>query len=766
MYLPLSAPRRLLTILLLACASVLVHATSVSFIATLDQPSQLIQASNGFLYGTAQNGGVSSSGYVFRLSTSGTATILHSFNGTSDGGTPTSSLIEGSDGNLYGTTTTGGIGNGTLFRMSLAGAITVLHNFSTSDGSQAGSLIQTSAGDLFGTANFAGSSGLGTVFEYSHLGVFSVFHTFSGTSGDGARPSPALVQASNGLIYGATLRGGSLSNGGSAFRFNPSVAGSLVTFGSFPPTDMSDPFYNPSFGMTQFTDGNLYGATAEGGTSGYGSIYRVVPGAPSLTTDYTNFNSSSTGGLPETSLTLAGNGNLYGTTSAYGLGGPPSGTIFSLNSSLGLTILYDFSAPHGAPTGAPIEASDGNFYGPAGSEIYKMTLSAPIPPPVHVTASPAAITLGSSSTIAWNVVNAISDTAKNCWAHGSWSGSKALSGSTTVTPSAAGTYTYALTCGGVVSGLATVTVSPSAGPTPTPVITPAAGTYTGPVTYNITDSASFTTIHYTTDGTTPTESSPIWPGSPLVLLSTTTVKAVAQGVNRPISAIASSTFTISATTSTACSVNYGSGFYSSTNLHLNHGATLSASDLVLTHNLTNEATSAFTKARIPLKTFATNFKFRFLNATSKSGDGITFALSAKSPTLYGTSGIGLGYARIPSSMGLKFDLVNNAGEGVNSVGLYFNGAVPDVPAFDLTPSGINLHSGHILDAYVSYESSSLVLNLTDTVTGAHYSHTFPLTVPSPIGASSAYAGFTGGSSSQISNAQILSWKLLSSGPCL
>ena len=191
----------------------------------------------------------------------------------------------------------------------------------------AGSLIENAAGDFFGAANSGGASSSGTVFEYSHLGVFSLVHTFTGTANDGSRPNSELVQASDGLIYGVTVRGGSMG-AGSLFRFNPADFTTFNTFSSFAPTGQSDPDYNPTFGMTEGTDGALYGLTAEGGT-GYGSVYKVEPGTtPTVTFDLYDLVSFSDGGLPASSMTLGGDGNFYATASSYGPGGPPNGTIF------------------------------------------------------------------------------------------------------------------------------------------------------------------------------------------------------------------------------------------------------------------------------------------------------------------------------------------------------------------------------------------------------------------------------------------------------
>ena len=732
-------------------------------------PSQLIQAHDGNFYGTAPGGGTGAHGFVFRLSTAGTQTVIYNFTNGTDGGAPLASLIEGNDGNLYGTNTSGGSGSGVLFRMTLAGAITTLHTFaSATDGSNAGQLIQNTAGDIFGAATNGGASSAGTVFEYSHLSVFSLVHTFTGASGDGSQPNTQLIQATDGLIYGATRRGGSLSNSGSLFRFNPASVASFATYASFPPTNLSDPDYNPAFGLTEGEDGALYGLTAEGGTTGYGTVYKVVPGAtPTVTLNHFNFTSFSNGGLPASGLFLGGDGALYGTTSAYGPGGPPNGTVFQyLPSTNTLNVLYSFSSPNGNATGAPIQAADGELYGPASAQIYKLVTTPSIPAPVAISASPSIVTVGTSFTLDWIAHNVYSETMQDCYAHGSWSGSKAISGTQTITPTAAGTYTYSLTCGGIESASTTVTVHPATtGVTATPVITPASGSFTGPVEYNITDASSGAVIHYTTNGTTPTLTSPVWDNVPKVIVANTVIQAIAIASPLTVSSVAEAKYAIAVNSKTNCSIAYPKGFVANSDLILNHTTSISGTTLDLTHGLQNENNSAFAEPRIPVSVFATEFHFLFAKATPTSGDGITFTVQASSFHALGGPGGALGYQGIPNSLGLKFDLHNNSGEGINSVGLYFGGAAPTVPSVDLTPSGINLHSGHIMDAYVTYDSHHLVLNLKDTVTAATFTHTWALPTTSPFGATSAYAGFTSSTGVTTSYAQILDWTLESEGVC-
>jgi hypothetical protein len=106
---------------------------------------------------------------------------------------------------------------------------------------------------------------------------------------------------------------------------------------------------------------------------------------------------------------------------------------------------------------------------------------------------------------------------------------------------------------------------------------------------------------------------------------------------------------------------------------------------------------------------------------------------------------------------VKFDLFDNSGEGVNSTGFYTNGAAPTVPALDLTPSGINLHSGDIMHAHLTYDGATLTLTLTDTVTNATFTASDAIDIPTTVGSNTAFVGFTAGTGGTVSTQSILNW---------
>ena len=247
----------------------------------------LVQGSDGYFYGTTSGGGTNNTGTVFKINPSEALTSLYSFTGGTDGANPQAGLVQGSDGNLYGTTVNGGTNNaGTVFKISATGVLTTLYSFSGgSDGGnpQAG-LVQGSDASFYGTTSGGGTNNTGTVFKISTNGALTRLYSFgsvqdtNGVALDGAGPVAGLVQGSDGYIYGMTYACGT-NYYGTVFRI--STNGVLTSLYSF--TGGNDGG-NPQAALVQASDGSFYGTTGGGGAGGAGTVFRltIVP-QPQLT---------------------------------------------------------------------------------------------------------------------------------------------------------------------------------------------------------------------------------------------------------------------------------------------------------------------------------------------------------------------------------------------------------------------------------------------------------------------------------------------------
>ena len=158
-----------------------------------------------------------------------------------------------------------------------------------------------------------------------------------------------------------------------------------------------------------------------------------------------------------------------------------------------------------------------------------------------------------------------------------------------------------------------------------------------------------------------------------------------------------------------------------------------------------------------IRSFTTEFRFRV--SPGKTADGFTFCIQSEDATAVGGAAGDLGYQGIPKSVAVKFDLWSNDGEGPNSTGVYRNGDKPTNPgAIDLTPSGIDLHSGRTYDATIEYKTKKLTLSIVDIQDKAkRFSHTFDVDVPATVQGSTAYVGFTGGTGGANATQDILMW---------
>ena len=316
----------------------------------------LVQGLDGNLYGTTSARGAHGQGTVFKITPSGTLTTLYSFcakSNCTDGSVPYGGLVLGTDGDFYGTTFTGGALNaGTVYKITPAGKVTTLHSFKFSDGlNPYDALVQGTDGNFYGTTTYGGAHLLGNVFKITPQGVLTNLHSFD--SSDGSEPEAGLIQGTDGNFYGTTYNGGGPGGYGTAFKITP--AGVFTTLHFF---DDDVDGRQIVAGLVQGTDGNFYGTAGGGGPLGYGTVYTMTPAG--AVTVLHNFDV--TDGDAPNLLLLGTDGNFYGTTISGGAKG--DGTVFEVTPQGSLTTLHTFTGPDGDFVFAgPAQVTDGNLYG-------------------------------------------------------------------------------------------------------------------------------------------------------------------------------------------------------------------------------------------------------------------------------------------------------------------------------------------------------------------------------------------------------------------
>ena len=405
-------------------------------------------------------------------------------------------LIQGGDGNLWGLDPTGANGYGEVFKISPSGTFTSVYAFQYStDGAQpSGPLVQASDANFYGVTiiggnssecfnQFTGNTGCGTVFKVTPAGVFSVVYTFQGST-DGGNPEYGLVQGSDGNFYGVQVE--------SVYKL---VLGTTPTATVLATSNGSTDGVYFNGPLVEGRDGAYYGTAQNNGTNAYGAIFKVAGTTMTPLYQFTGFTDAD-GGVPLSGLWAGTDGNFYGTTSeggnadcaeSFGCGAAyemaPSGTVHVLYTS-------DTSEQSNGVLSqlAFVQGSNGYLYNTAGNggsssncnngcgTVYSIDVSPALPPPVVLTLSASSVPANTAVTLSWKANNAIAVSQQQCYAFesstaaGAWTGEQtgtyssttyAYSGSKSITPTANGTYTYALTCGGTVSGFATLTVAPA-----------------------------------------------------------------------------------------------------------------------------------------------------------------------------------------------------------------------------------------------------------------------------------------------------------------
>ncbi len=298
-----------------------------------------------------------------------------------------------------------------------------------------------------------------------------------------------------------------------------------------------------------------------------------------------------------------------------------------------------------------------------------------------------------------------------------------------------------------------------------PAFSPAAGSYSSSQTVTISTTSTGATIYYTTNGTAPTTTSTQYT-APITVSASETIQAIAVASGFFNSNVSTASYTIN---SGVTVVNLGSGFTTGAMI-LNGKAILNGTRLRVTDGGGSEASSAWYNSPVSIQQFTSNFSFQITGGTAPTGDGFAFVIQGGTTTALGPPGGGLGYGPdtptgtpgLPKSVAVKFDLYSNAGEGTDSTGLYINGASPTTPAVDMTSSGVNLHTTDVFNVQLTYDGTNLTMTITDATTNATFTHSWPINIPTTVGANTAYVGFTGGTGGNTAIQEIIGWTLASS----
>lgn len=351
----------------------------------------LVQGSDGNLYGTTGGGGAHAFGTIFSVTTSGGYTDLWPFDGLT-GEYPNAALMLASDGNYYGTTPFGGVNTwGTLFRFTPPSTVTVLHNFtglegnafapptqgkdgnlygvtaaavaysvtlngtykqlSNAPGGLYGPLLLASDGNLYGAASSGGTFNNGAVFRMSTpSGAIKIIHSFTGA--DGADPQGGLTQASDGKLYGTTEQGGPNDNG---VIYKMNLNGTITVLHTFDVNGVSDGQF-PIAGLLAASDGYLYGVNFRGGAGAEGTIFRITTGG--TFSKLFDLPTNAPGIYPQSTLMQHTNGNIYGTTIQGGYAG--NGIFFGLIAP-NLTQILKVAGPIFLLPGGPVEILGNNL---------------------------------------------------------------------------------------------------------------------------------------------------------------------------------------------------------------------------------------------------------------------------------------------------------------------------------------------------------------------------------------------------------------------
>ena len=358
----------------------------------------LITGLDGNYYGMTTNGGTASQGTIFKMTPQGVVTIIHSFEDATvanDGFNP-SSLMQTSDGTLWGTTSQGGTSypsTGAIFKISPQGVYSIVYAFQDgNDGAGPNGLVQGTDGNFYGTSYSGGynNGGGGVFWMMTPQGVLTPTYTFQENNiTDGSGPGGSLVEGTDGNFYGTTISGSGIAlAGGTIYKMTPAGVRTIIQ-GYAISTGI------PVGGLKEASDGNMYGMTMSGGLYSDGTIYKVA--SQSTVSVIYNFGTNSTldGADPVGNVILGSDGNLYGATSETYTNGGKGGTglVFQVTTQGQMSVIHQFTVgtlhDGNQPTTGLVQGPDGNLYGTTyyGNQlncgiVYEEAITASAPPPV------------------------------------------------------------------------------------------------------------------------------------------------------------------------------------------------------------------------------------------------------------------------------------------------------------------------------------------------------------------------------------------------
>ncbi len=324
----------------------------------------LLDAS-GNMYGTAAAGGIPNgifgNGVVFELDSAGNETVLYTFTGDADGGSPVAGLTRAGAGNFYGATQYGGAHRaGVVYQVGVNGVETVVYNFESSlEADGPSGLVLDSSGNLYGTCRTGGGAGgYGYVFKLDLAGGQVTLYNFTGGTG-GFYPAGGVIRAKNGNLYGTAAYGGAgqVFSGGVVYKLDSSF-NETVLFSFSDPTMGS----SPAGGVVENSSGDFFGTTTYGGPSNMGVVFQVAAnGAYSV---LHTFAGGDAGGYPAYGVIRDSAGNLYGATEG---GGGNASVVFKLAPSGAYTVLQRYAPNDAVANSSLVRDAAGNFYGTTGS---------------------------------------------------------------------------------------------------------------------------------------------------------------------------------------------------------------------------------------------------------------------------------------------------------------------------------------------------------------------------------------------------------------